>query len=456
MPLDRSQTVLISGAGLAGSLLALALAQRGFRVEVFEKRPDLRLSSGSAGRSINLALSARGMHALEGVGLLDRILKGTIPMRGRILHARNGALEVLPYGQNKEEVIRSVSRRGLNEMLLNALDTEPNATVHFGHGVTDYEPSTGTVSVEGPDGRTESRVAPVLFAADGAGSPVRQALERQAGIVVTQDMLSHGYKELEIPPLSDGTFRIDPHALHIWPRGTGMLIALPNQDGTFTCTLFLPHDEDPGFNQLNSPYLVMRYFEDQFADALPHLPGLRHDFMNNPTGQLGTIRCDRWHVGGRVLLLGDAAHAIVPFFGQGMNCAFEDVSELMALVDEDAPGWQDVFDRFTAARIPNANAIADMALENYIEMRDSVADPAFQLRRAVALELERRHPDRFIPRYSLVSFHRIPYIDARAAGEIQSGILHTLCDAITDIDEVDWALADRLIDERLAPFDELA
>jgi len=451
MPIDPSERLVVAGAGLAGSLLALSLAQRGFAVDVYEKRGDMRTAGASAGRSINLALSARGMPALDEVGLLETVLEGTIPMRGRILHSRNGSLDVLPYGQRKEEVIRSVSRSALNSVLLDALDQHPKTRVHFGHGITDYDPESRHLSIERHDGSLVERAAAVVFAADGAGSPVRRSLERTAGFQVTQDMLSHGYKELTIPPLADGTFRIDPHALHIWPRGTYMLIALPNLDGTFTCTLFLPHDADPGFNQLTSPYLVSRFFQDEFHDAVPHLGSLTDDFMANPTGHLGTVRCKQWHVGGRVVLLGDAAHAIVPFFGQGMNCAFEDVTVMNQLLDAGPDSWESVFTAFETQRRDNANAIADMALENYIEMRDKVADPAFQLRRTVSLQLEKRHPERFVPRYSLVSFHRIPYVEAVRQGKLQASILDDVCSGITSAEEVDWETADTLVRERLQP-----
>ena len=451
MPIDSSERLVVAGAGLAGSLLALSLAQRGFRVDVYEKRDDMRAEGAPSGRSINLALSARGMYALEEVGLLDTVLEGTIPMRGRILHARNGSLDVLPYGQKKDEVIRSVSRSALNSILLDALDAHPTAQVHFGHGITDYDPESRHLSIERTDGSFVERAAPVVFAADGAGSPVRRSLERTSGFKVTQDMLSHGYKELTIPPLADGTFRIDPHALHIWPRGTYMLIALPNLDGTFTCTLFLPHDADPGFNQLTSPYLVSRFFQDEFPDAVPHLGNLTTDFLANPTGHLGTVRCEQWHVGGRVVLLGDAAHAVVPFFGQGMNCAFEDVTVMNALIDAGPESWESVFKAFESQRRDNANAIADMALENYIEMRDKVADPTFQLRRAVSLQLEKRHPERFVPRYSLVSFHRIPYVEAVRQGALQASILDDVCAGATSTDDIDWEAAGALVNERLQP-----
>jgi kynurenine 3-monooxygenase len=264
--------------------------------------------------------------------------------------------------------------------------------------------------------------------------------------VFSREMLEHGYKELEMPALERGDFAMPHDALHIWPRGTYMLIALPNLDHSFTCTLFLPLDGDPGFNQLNDPGTVQSFFETQFPDAVPLLPNLQSDFFGNPTGMLGTIRCSSWTKFGNSLILGDAAHAVVPFFGQGMNCAFEDVSVLASMLDgSPKTNWPELLSAFEASRIPNANAIADMALENYIEMRDLVADEGFQFRRRVALELEQRFPDRFIPRYSLVSFNRVPYKEVQEMGRAQAAILEQLCASKSNIEEINWDDAKNLV-----------
>ena len=439
---------VISGGGLAGSLLALVLANRGMRVTVFEKRGDLRSLKAPSGKSINLALSERGIHALSKVDLADQVLKGTIPMRGRMVHARDGTTSFLPYSQKDSEYIRSVSRPGLNRILLEKAGLHPNIELHFNSEVLSIEPDKKVVSLNSGHSFGREVSYDLLFGTDGAGSLVRSSLHAFSDIGYRQEMLGHGYKELSMPALADGSFVLEPEALHIWPRGTYMLIALPNLDHTFTCTLFLPFDDDPGFNQLKEESQISAFFDSQFQDAVPLIPSLLTDFMTNPTGRLGTVRCDKWTYGDTALILGDAAHAIVPFFGQGMNCAFEDVSVLAEMLDaETHESWSELLHDFEKERIVNTNAIADMALTNYIEMRDLVADPAFRLRRSVALELEKRFPERFIPKYSLVSFHRVPYKQAQEIGQKQEFILKTVCEGKRGIAEIDWELAEMLVAE---------
>ncbi len=446
--ITRDKHAVISGGGLAGSLLALVLANRGMRVTVFEKRGDLRSLKAPSGKSINLALSERGIHALSKVDLADQILKGTIPMRGRMIHARDGSTSFLPYSQNEGEYIRSVSRPGLNRTLLEKAGLHPNIGLHFNSEVLSTDPDKKVVSLNSPDPSGREVSYDLLFGADGAGSRVRSSLHAISDIGYRQDMLEHGYKELSMPASADGSFVLEPEALHIWPRGTYMLIALPNLDHTFTCTLFLPFDGDPGFNQLKEESQISAFFDSQFQDVIPLIPSLLTDFGNNPTGKLGTVRCDKWTYGDSALILGDAAHAIVPFFGQGMNCAFEDVSVLSEMLDAgNHPSWSKLLHDFEEDRIVNANAIADMALTNYIEMRDLVADPAFRVRRSVALELEKRFPERFIPKYSLVSFHRVPYKQAQDIGRKQESVLKTLCGGRQGITEIDWELAETLVAE---------
>lgn len=439
---------VIGGGGLAGSLLALALAKRGYRVTVIEKRPDLRGKAAPGGRSINLALSERGLYALGKVGLAEKALSQTIPMRGRLVHDLSGATNFLPYSNKSSEFIRSISRPGLNRMLLEEASLHPNIELHFDVSVEEINQEEKTIVVLNAQNRPSKFTFDLLFGTDGAGSSVRKSLGFESEKLFSSKMLGHSYKELEMPSLPNGDYAMSPEALHIWPRGTYMMIALPNLDRSFTCTLFLPNDGSPGFNQLKNPGALRAFFHEQFADAVPFLPSFEEDFFSNPTGGLGTVRCSSWTTGGHSLILGDAAHAIVPFFGQGMNAAFEDVSELCEMMDASAnTDWPRLLTEFESSRIPNTNAIADMALENYIEMRDLVADDAFKLRRRVALELEVRFPNRFTPRYSLVSFSRVPYKTVQDIGHRQSEILFALCQDTGQFENIDWSRAEQLISE---------
>ena len=368
-------------------------------------------------------------------------------MKGRLIHGLDGSTKRLPYSSNPDEFIRSISRPGLNRLLLEAAGANEHISLQFNAEVNAVHLENQSIDIRQADGQSSRLTYDVLFGADGAGSAVRQSLGLEDPSSFSREMLEHGYKELEMPARTDHSFAMEHDALHIWPRGTYMLIALPNLDRSFTCTLFLPLDGTPGFNQLTEPEAVQAFFETQFPDAVPLLPNLQGDFFGNPTGMLGTVRCASWTKHGNTVILGDAAHAVVPFFGQGMNCAFEDVSVLADMLDEQShQNWPDVLSAFESERIPNANAIADMALENYIEMRDLVADPAFQLRRQVALELEHRFPNRFIPRYSLVSFNRTPYRRVQEMGKRQAAMLDLLCSSIDHFDNVNWDEAARLVE----------
>jgi kynurenine 3-monooxygenase len=443
----------IAGAGLAGSLLAVYLARRGMHVRVFERRPDMRRERISAGRSINLALANRGLAALARVGLEDAVRRLTIPMRGRMLHDERGNLQLVPYGQQPHEVIYSISRAGLNVLLMDAAEASGRVELRFNERVEDIDLASGDLALY--DERTGERRrvggAPVI-AADGAGSVIRDALMARPGAQVTEDVLPHDYKELTIPPAADGGHALEKNALHIWPRGGYMLIALPNLDGSFTVTLFLPHAGDgDSFAALTTPRAVLDFFERAFPDAVPLMPDLVESFFVNPTGRMVTVRCAPWHEEGRALLIGDAAHAIVPFHGQGMNAAFEDCNELDRCLDAHDGDTSRAFAQFTALRKPDAEAIADMALENYVEMRDAVRDPRFQLQKALAFELERRHPGVFIPRYSMVMFHHIPYAQAQRRGALQQRILDVLTENARALDEVDLDRADRLVETELRP-----
>ena len=444
------ETITLVGAGLAGSLLAIFLARRGFSVEVYEKRPDIRRESTGAGRSINLALSVRGLHALDQVGLRDEVLHMAIPMAGRLIHPLEGDPGLQPYGQTEDEVIHSVSRGELNRTLMNAAEREDGVRFHFNARCTGLEFHTGVLYIRDDATNHVHSLRPKrIIGVDGSASAIRTAMMNAGRFDLSQQYLTHGYKELTIPAGPNGSFRMPPNALHIWPRGLYMLIALPNLDGSFTCTLFLPHVGEYSFDTLVSPQKVRDFFSKKFPDATALMPDLTTLFRNNPTGSLVTLKCFPWHYDDRVLLLGDAAHAIVPFFGQGMNCAFEDCTILDECTEAYWPDWARIFESFERRRKENTDAIADMALANYVEMRDLVNDPAFQLKHKVGFLLERRFPDVFIPRYSMVSFHRVPYTEALQRGEIQDEILRELCASVSSEDQVDWTRADRLVRERL-------
>ncbi|MEZ6097299.1 MAG: NAD(P)/FAD-dependent oxidoreductase [Pirellulaceae bacterium] len=452
----RQERITIVGGGLVGALLATMLGRRGYQVTVFEKRPDMRKTEVAAGRSINLALAERGLKALRRAELDDDVEPLLIPMRGRMLHPLGGELEFSPYGQLEHEVIYSVSRGILNERMLTASEESKNVTFYFDHECTGVDLDGKTIQLMNHQtGERRSHDFEILLGTDGANSAVRDAVVNCAGGTWTTDWLDHDYKELNIPPGPDGSFQIDKNSLHIWPRHGYMLIALPNLDGSFTVTLFLQKEGDPSFSKLTDEAAVESFFLEQFPDAHALLPDLKQDFFHNPTGVLGTVRCTRWTDGQSACLLGDAAHAIVPFHGQGMNAGFEDCAVLMDLLDESHRDWGSAMTAFEERRIDNANAIADMALENYITMRDSVLDPVFQLKKQLGFELERRFPDRFIPRYSMVMFHSIPYADAKHRGEIQDQILELLIGTSSTIDEIDFEFAGRLITERLSVLDEV-
>jgi kynurenine 3-monooxygenase len=443
------RTLTIAGAGLVGALLATLLAQRGFAVEVFERRTDPRKSGFLGGRSINLALAERGWHGLRVAGLQTRIEPIAVMMRGRMIHHLDGHTELLPYGRDDSEVIWSVNRGTLNMTLLDAAEAA-GARIHFDQQLTAVDWDTSVLHLRDAAGTVREHLAPIVIGADGAGSALRAALAQRIDIGERFEPLEHGYKELEIPA-RDGTFAMERNALHIWPRGNYMCIALPNAEGSFTVTLFMPNVGTPSFASVQSAAQARALFARDFADAAPLIPELEIDYTANPTGLLGTLYLDRWHDEGRALLVGDAAHAIVPFHGQGMNCGFEDAVELAELLHNAPNDTNASFAQFQRRRKPNADAIAAMALENYIEMRDSVADAHFLLMRALERKLAERHPGRFVPRYWMVTFSRLPYATALARGEIQSAILRELTIGKTDLAAVDLVRADELIAMRLPP-----
>jgi len=451
MSVRQGDHVNIVGAGLAGALLALLLARRGLTVALYERRPDPRQARPERGRSINLALAARGLRALERAGVLERVRPLLIAMRGRMVHERGGHAALQAYGQREHEVIWSVGRAELNRVLIEAAARHAGVAVRFSQQCLGADASLRQLSFRDiGSGREYQLPLSPTIATDGAGSAIRAGLGAAGLLQVREEWLDHDYKELTIPAQSAAA--LERHALHIWPRGGFMLIALPNTDGSFTATLFLARAGPVSFAALATAQTVRDFFSREFADALPLLPDLPAQFAAHPQGQLGTVHAAPWHLRGDVLLLGDAAHAIVPFHGQGMNAAFEDCTELDALLIPPRVDWEELFTRFEQARRPNATAIAQMALENYLEMRDAVLDGSFLRRKELAMALERRFPDRFIPRYSMVMFHpEISYAEAQRRGALQEQLLHELDQAGGGDAAAGSSLAERLVSARLTP-----
>jgi kynurenine 3-monooxygenase len=445
--------ITLIGAGLNGPLLAILLRQRGFAVEVYERRPDMRRVHVGAGRSINLALSTRGIHALQQAGLWEGMRTIIIPMKGRMMHSITGVLTFQPYGKNETEVIHSISRAELNIALMNAAE-ETNAAIRFNQRCTGYDLKTGALRVRNEEtGEEIEHEAGVVIGCDGSASAIRAEMLKLNRFNFSQQYLDYGYKELTIPADKNGEHLLETHALHIWPRGNHMLIALPNIDGTFACILFLPFEGEDSFARLTNPAEVARFFRSRFPDATSLMPQLTENYFVNLTGAMVTIKCAPWHMEGRALVLGDAAHAIVPFFGQGLNCGFEDCTCLIELLDRYGADWARVFAEFERERKVNTDAIADMAIENFTEMRDRVADSRFLLRKKVELALEARYPELFVPKYAMVTFHRIPYSVAQARGAVQDRMLAELCDHIDRVEDLDWERADRLIRGQLTPLE---
>ena len=418
--------IAIVGAGLVGSLQAILMAKKGYQVDVFERRPDLRKADEIGGRSINLALSDRGWRALELAGISDEIKKMSLPMFGRKMHDVEGNLSDLPYGLNGE-AIYSVSRGGLNQKLMNLADDFPNITYRFNRKCLDLDLKANTISFKNTEeDKKEEYTYDQIFGTDGAFSAVRSRLQKTPMFNYSQEYLSHGYKELVIPPNEDGTHRIANDALHIWPRGEFMMIALPNMDGSFTCTLFFPMKGELSFDTIKTEKDVMDFFEKTFPDAIPHMPTLVEDYFENPTSTLVTVRCSPWNYQDKVLILGDASHAIVPFYGQGMNSGFEDCTVFHNMYNEMEGNWDKLFEAFSTTRKPDADAIADLALYNYIEMRDLSGDPDFLLRKKIEKKFAKMHPDKWMPLYSEVTFSHIPYHKALQGGEEKNKVMEEI------------------------------
>jgi kynurenine 3-monooxygenase len=445
----------IIGAGPTGVLLAILLRRRGFTVTIYESRSDPRGDGGEAGRSINLALADRGIAALKRVGVYAQLAPALMPMSGRLIHDLRGSTALQPYGTRPQEVIYSISRHRLDRALVDIAVREHDVRIEFEHRLEAADFSAGVARIR--DLRT-SRLLTVpmqpMLGCDGGGSRMRREMHAAKLIDASEVPLDHGYKELTIPARPSGEFAMRRDALHIWPRGGYMLIALPNADGSFTATLFLPNAGPTSFAALAEPRAIDAFLAREFPDAVALMPNAGEQFRQHPTGLLGTVYAAPWQVRDSAAILGDAAHAIVPFHGQGMNCCFEDCLEFDAAVGRHA-GWEARFEDFTASRKPNTDAIAAISLENYLEMREHVADARFRLRHALSLELERRFPARFIPRYSMVMFHHeIPYALAQQRGLLQARLLEELTAAAATLEEVDFERAASAIETYLPPIAE--
>lgn len=431
----EKKEITIIGAGLVGSLLSIYLAKKGHQVTIFERRSDMRKNRMIAGRSINLALSDRGWKALTEIGIADEIKKIAIPMNGRLMHAMDCNTSYQAYGK-EGQAIYSVSRGGINCTLMDLAEQHENVTIKFNERCTNIDIINNVAVFENGETSVETKIkSDLIFGSDGAFSAARLIQQLNTDrFDYNQFYIDSGYKELTIPAGKNGEFMMDKNALHIWPRGKFMMIALPNKDGSFTCTLFFPFEGEKSFAALKNDEDIIRFFNAEFADAVPLMPTLVEDFTKNPTASLVTVKCAPWTLNNKIALIGDAAHALVPFFGQGMNCGFEDCSVLNDLINQYENDWESIFKQYEILRKPDADAIADLALGNFIEMRDLVADPKFLLRKKIEATINQRHPDKWIPAYSMVTFSpHIRYSDALKKGQFQDKIM----DEVMAIDQIE-------------------
>jgi len=418
-----SKFVLI-GSGLAGGLLAAYLGRRGYEVDLYERRADPREGNIVGGRSINLAISTRGIHALEQIGIAEEALQHAIPMRGRMIHDRAGELHFSPYDVDPKKCINSIGRAALNSTVIEAAQRHTNVRVHFNHNCTGVDIDAAVAHLEIANGAVTAR-GDAVIGVDGAFSSVRQSMQMQINrFEYDESYLAHGYKELTIPPGLDGTWRMEKNALHIWPRKSFMMIALPNPDGSFTCTLFWEFEGPRSFATTKTDDDVRQFFEEEFPDAVPLMPGLIDDFRNNPTGSLVTVRCAPWFYRDKTCLVGDAAHAVVPFYGQGMNAAFEDCVVLDECFEEFPENRDHAFSEYFRRRKENADALADLAIGNFIEMRDKTASKTFRAKKKLDHTLEAALPGMYLPLYTMVTFTRMPYAKAAKRAQIQDSLVY--------------------------------
>jgi kynurenine 3-monooxygenase len=422
--MKNNKDVIVLGGGLVGSLLSIVLSKRGYNVTVYERRPDMRKENISAGRSINLALSDRGWRGLRIAGIEEDIKKVAIPMPGRMMHSLSGELIYQPYAK-EGQYINSVSRGGLNCELM-TLAEKHGVKINFNQRATGVDLKNNKVFLEDGAGNKSEVSAELIFGSDGAYSAARLQLQFTDRYNYSQSYLEHGYKELCIEAGPNGEFKLEKNALHIWPRGGYMLIALPNMDGSFTCTLFFPHEGNPSFETLKDESSLLKFFNEIFPDAVPLMPNLVRDFFTNPTGSLMTVRCKPWTFENKLMLIGDAAHAIVPFYGQGMNCGFEDCTVLDQLIEEHNHDWNKIMHEFEELRKPAADGIAELAVLNFIEMRDLVGKPEFLLRKKIEARFNSKYPELWTPLYTMVTFSEIPYHIALAEGKRQDKLMEKI------------------------------
>lgn len=433
--MKQEKTATIIGAGLVGSLWAVYLSKAGYKVTLYERRPDIRKADIAAGKSINLALSVRGWTALDKVGVGDEIRKIAIPMYGRMMHDLEGNLAYQPYGK-EDQAIFSVSRGKINATMMDIAENHGKATIFYRHACEGVNTETGEAYLRNE--LTEERFtvkSDVVFAADGAFSSVRyNSFQKRNRFTYSQHYIEDGYRELLLPANADGSYKMDKNALHIWPRGRFMLIALANEDGSFTCTLFMPYENDQyAFDQLTSRAKVEHFFQEVFPDFYAMMPSVADAWEDHPLSSLAIVRCKPWHAG-KVALMGDAAHATVPFYGQGMNAGFEDCRIMFELLEKHQEDWSAVFEEYSQVRKPDGDALQDLSLDNYLVMRDYVADPSFILRKKIEAKFSEMHPDRWMPLYSQVTFSNIRYSEAYRQGQVQNAIMDAVM-AMENIEE---------------------
>lgn len=432
------KSAIIIGAGLVGSLWAVYLSKAGYKVTIYERRSDIRKADISAGKSINLALSTRGWKALDAVGVGDEIRKIGIPMYGRMMHDLEGNLTYQPYGK-EGQAIYSVSRGKLNATMMDIAETHGNATIHYNHDCVKVDLKEGIAYLKNNlDGSTSEAKADLIFGADGAFSAVRySSMQKLDRFNYSQTFIADGYREILLPANPDGSYPMDKNALHIWPRGRFMLIALANEDGSFTCTLFMPHEGDENsFDKLNSKEAVNNFFQKIFPDFYKMMPNIADEWESHPLSSLAIIRCHPW-AHGKTALMGDAAHATVPFYGQGMNAGFEDCTVLAELMNKHKENWSEIFEEYSKERKQDGDALQDLSLENYLVMRDYVADPEFLLRKKIEAKFSELHPDKWTPLYSQVTFSNIRYSTALKQGQVQNEIMDQIM-ALDNIEEI-WS-----------------
>jgi len=434
-------TKTIIGSGLCGPLLAIYLSQRNYQVRLYEKRQDIRALDVSAGRSINLALSHRGIQALKSAKIFDKIEPYLTPMKGRMIHNKNGEIEFQPYSMHNHEYINSVSRAELNKVLMTQAESSGLVDIFFDHSLLEIDDNARELVF---NNGVRVPINSHIFGADGSGSIIRNYIDKKSSLPSTIEPLGHSYKELHISPNQSNEYQLEPNALHIWPRGEFMLIALPNMDKSFTCTLFLPTIGEISFSSLTTNKLIIKFFEEYFEDVLPILENFPDIYFSNPTGRLSTVYANEWQYNNQYCLMGDAAHAIVPFFGQGMNASFEDCQIFMNCLDILKGDWEDLFSRYNMLRKKDADAIAKMAIENYLEMRDLVAKKEYIKERKISNILYEHYPNYFIPRYNMVSFTSIPYSEVYKRGKIQKKIISKL-----NIKNLDLSKAKKMLHEQL-------